>query len=332
VHGTFTVTQFMYGDVTGNGSVSPYDATWVLDCVATELVGGTSVFPVETITPPWSTVPLTPEEAREVADVDDDGAITANDAVVILRYVVGLVPDLPLPVVPPSPSATLTTAALDITQTSERPGALITVSLDASAMPDVHAGELVLEFDAALLRPVGVSLGGDGASQPLLTRRVGDGRIAVAFASVRPVASGSALDVTFQVSRAISAPTDGAIRATHLRLNRSLIATTFAYAFHVEPFQTRLMTNYPNPFNPETWIPFELSQDADVSVRIYGLDGSIVRTLDLGYQPMGEYRARESAAYWDGRNDVGERVASGVYVYELRAGDQRDVKRMVISK
>ncbi|MAF09382.1 hypothetical protein CMK11_02935 [Candidatus Poribacteria bacterium] len=92
------------------------------------------------------------------------------------------------------------------------------------------------------------------------------------------------------------------------------------------------MANYPNPFNPETWIPFELSRDADVTVRIYGLDGKVVQKLDLGYQPMGEYRARGRAAYWDGRNEIGERVASGVYVYELLAGEERAVRRMVISK
>ena len=108
--------------------------------------------------------------------------------------------------------------------------------------------------------------------------------------------------------------------------------TDFSHTVRIEPFVTRLMANYPNPFNPETWIPFELSQDADVTVHIYGLDGGIVRTLDLGHHMQGEYRARESAAYWDGRNQMGERVASGVYVYELLAGDHRAVRRMVIGK
>jgi hypothetical protein len=98
------------------------------------------------------------------------------------------------------------------------------------------------------------------------------------------------------------------------------------------PSATRLLPNYPNPFNPETWIPFELGDDADVTVRVYGLDAAIVRTLDLGHRAAGMHSSRDGAAYWDGRNETGERVATGVYVYELRAGNQRALRRMVISK
>jgi|SaaInl4_135m_RNA_FD_contig_61_275129_length_3284_multi_5_in_0_out_0_1 hypothetical protein len=98
------------------------------------------------------------------------------------------------------------------------------------------------------------------------------------------------------------------------------------------PTTTRLMPNYPNPFNPETWIPFELSDAAEVTVRIYGQDGSVVRTLDLGYRAEGYYTGGGEAAYWNGRNESGEQVASGVYLYELRAGDYHAMRRMVIMK
>ena len=94
----------------------------------------------------------------------------------------------------------------------------------------------------------------------------------------------------------------------------------------------RLLPNYPNPFNPETWIPFELAADARVTIGIYDLLGGRVRTLDVGARPMGEHRSRDKAAYWDGRNARGERVASGVHVYELTAGDTRAVRRMVVRK
>ena len=333
VAGTFTVTQFMYGDVTGNGAVSPYDATWILDCVATELVGGTSVFPVEDAAPPWSPVPLTPAEAREVADVDDDGLITANDAVAILQYVVGLVVELPLPAVPPAPTArALTAAAFDVVQTSARPGARITVSLDASAMSDVRAGELVLDYDAAVLRPADVAFRGADAGV-LLSHREGDGRLAAAFASGRAIeGAGAVLEVTFEATRNVSRPIESAIRASHLRLNGAKVETGFAHTFRVEPFQTRLMANYPNPFNPETWIPFELAEAADVTIRVYGVDGRLVRTLELGRRDVGEYAGRDEAAYWDGANASGEAVASGVYIYELTAGDYHAVRRMVVRK
>ncbi len=100
----------------------------------------------------------------------------------------------------------------------------------------------------------------------------------------------------------------------------------------VAPTATRLMPNYPNPFNPETWIPFELSDAAEVTVRVYGQDGSVIRTLDLGYRAEGYYTTGGDAAYWDGRNESGEQVASGVYLYELQAGDYRAMRRMVIMK
>ncbi|MBT5709977.1 hypothetical protein HOI71_02955, partial [Candidatus Poribacteria bacterium] len=97
-------------------------------------------------------------------------------------------------------------------------------------------------------------------------------------------------------------------------------------------FATDLLPNYPNPFNPETWIPFTLSADSAVTVRIYGVDGAPIRVLDLGFVESGDHRRREAAAYWDGRNDLGERVASGVYFYELEAGDYREMRRLVVLK
>ena len=95
---------------------------------------------------------------------------------------------------------------------------------------------------------------------------------------------------------------------------------------------TALLPNYPNPFNPETWIPYQLSKPADVAVSIYAIDGRLVRRLDLGQMPSGVYRSRARAAYWDGRNATGEPVASGIYFYTLQAGDFISTRKMVIRK
>ena len=98
------------------------------------------------------------------------------------------------------------------------------------------------------------------------------------------------------------------------------------------PKETALLANYPNPFNPETWIPYRLAELTDVTVRIYAVDGSLVRTLALGHQAAGIYQSRSRAAYWDGKNEVGEPVASGVYFYTLTADDFTATRKMLIRK
>ena len=92
------------------------------------------------------------------------------------------------------------------------------------------------------------------------------------------------------------------------------------------------MANYPNPFNPETWIPYQLATAGDVQIRIYATNGILIRTLDIGYQPAGIYHQQSRAAYWDGKNEVGESVASGVYFYTLTAGNFTRTRKMLITK
>ena len=98
------------------------------------------------------------------------------------------------------------------------------------------------------------------------------------------------------------------------------------------PEETALFPNYPNPFNPETWIPYQLSEAAAVSITIYDVAGNVVRSLDLGDQAAGYYRSRSQAAYWDGRNNLNERVASGIYFYQIQAGEFSATRRMLILK
>ena len=98
------------------------------------------------------------------------------------------------------------------------------------------------------------------------------------------------------------------------------------------PEETALLPNYPNPFNPETWIPYQLSEAADVTLRIYAVNGKLVRTLALGQTPAGIYQSRSRAAYWDGKNDVGESVASSIYFYTLTAGEFTATRKLLIRK
>ena len=98
------------------------------------------------------------------------------------------------------------------------------------------------------------------------------------------------------------------------------------------PTEMELLHNYPNPFNPETWIPYRLAEDANVTLTIYDSSGQVVRTLDVGHRIASAYENRSKAIRWDGRNGLGERVASGIYFYTLTAGDFSATRRMVILK
>lgn len=100
----------------------------------------------------------------------------------------------------------------------------------------------------------------------------------------------------------------------------------------VMPKETLLLSNYPNPFNPETWIPFQLAETADVAISIHTADGKLVRLLKLGYLPTGKYFSKSRAVYWNGRNDAGESVGSGVYFYTLIADKYSATNRMLILK
>ena len=98
------------------------------------------------------------------------------------------------------------------------------------------------------------------------------------------------------------------------------------------PKKTMLLANYPNPFNPETWIPYHLAEPADVTLTIYAANGAVVRTLALGHQAAGIYKGRGRAAYWDGKNEIGESAASGIYFYTFTAGDFTATRKMLLMK
>jgi len=98
------------------------------------------------------------------------------------------------------------------------------------------------------------------------------------------------------------------------------------------PNKTLLLTAYPNPANPEVWIPYQLAEDTDVMVRIYSASGQLVRTLELGHKSAGIYASSSKSAYWDGRNEAGESVKSGVYFYSIQAGRFTDMRKVVILK
>ena len=122
------------------------------------------------------------------------------------------------------------------------------------------------------------------------------------------------------------AESDGsALYLRSIALLESVLATK-------RPDKTHLLPNYPNPFNPETWIPYHLANPSEVQITIYDTRGTVVRHLDLGHQQEGYYTSRSRAAYWDGCNDIGEKVSSGIYFYQLQADNISLLRKMLILK
>ncbi len=126
-----------------------------------------------------------------------------------------------------------------------------------------------------------------------------------------------------------SVATDPTFQRGVLVLEQLLSALTFNLWM---PTETVLLPNYPNPFNPETWIPYHLAKSAAVTITICAANGNVVRTLALGHQSAGLYQHRSRAAYWDGRNELGEPVASGIYFYTLTVGNFTSTRKMLIRK
>ena len=144
---------------------------------------------------------------------------------------------------------------------------------------------------------------------------------------IRGVAAGllTAAEVEQWLMQAQEVNDEGPVFQRGIALLESLLAV-------LTPKETVLLPNYPNPFNPETWIPYQLAAAADATIRIYAASGELVRTLVLGHQSAGVYQSRSQAAYWDGKNELGEPVASGMYFYTLSAGRFTATRRLVIRK
>ena len=155
------------------------------------------------------------------------------------------------------------------------------------------------------------------------------GRYAVAFADLNRqgvVEVGDRLEIRIDgIDGGIRyVVTDGDLRRAFARIDIDPSALL--------PKQIILLQNYPNPFNPETWMPYQLIDATEVGITIYDIRGMVVRRLDLGHKPSGYYYNRGRAAYWDGRSTSGESVSSGIYFYQLTAGEFTSTRRMVIVK
>ena len=229
------------------------------------------------------------------------------------------------------------------TLTAPKVGEQLTVTVAIMGGKAVAGYQVSIAFDPAVLAYASATDVGYFPSGAYTVPLQGDGNITFVAAALEGTAtetSGPLATLTFDVLH------PNAFRS--LQLTDVLLANADATAQAVrwtdahgtwnDPFnaappeQTVMLPNYPNPFNPETWIPYQLAVPAEVTLMIYSADGKLVRTLVLGHQAAGVYQAKDRAAYWDGRNTQGESVASGLYLYTFRAGDFSATGKMLILK
>ena len=207
--------------------------------------------------------------------------------------------------------------------------------LDPVASVDVNSDGIVNILDLVLIsanfgkagqNPADVN--GDGVVNIVdLVKVAGEMGAGAAAPSAHPHALEilTAADVRQWLTQAQHLDLTGATSRRGILLLEQLVAA-------LVPKETSLLPNYPNPFNPETWIPYQLSEPAEVTLHIYSVNGTLIRMLALGHQPAGMYHNKNRAAYWDGKNEIGEVVASGLYFYTLSAGDFTLTRKMLIRK
>ena len=222
----------------------------------------------------------------------------------------------------------------------------LTVSIHTSAVDDLYGYHFLIQYDPAVLEPLTAFPSAvlntalyqsywhvyqHGTQLELTqTRRGTPGSAAV---------EGPLATLVFHVKKTELPTSQFPIQLVGLQMADSLaraipvnVVDEQVSMTELFPDQPMLLQNYPNPFNPETWIPYQLSADSAVTISIYGTDGEGVRRFNLGYQHVGTYATPGKAVYWDGQDMNGETVASGLYFYQIRAGDYTQVRRMVILK
>jgi predicted outer membrane repeat protein len=273
-------------------------------------------------------------------DVSGNGTVSAYDAALILKYVVGLLDEFPVDLMASpidSPPRDYTVSA---PKQSAKSGDKILIPISIDDATGLLAGGISLKYDPTVLKAV------DFTAPSLLNGFYWkaninlNGEIRFAFASTEPAqGSGSLLMVEFEVMPNTEGQTTPLI-FDGINLSNSLTIKRIDGAVTILPAKTALLPNFPNPFNPDTWIPYKLAQSANVAIQIYDVKGRLIRTLDLGVQSPGVYITKQTAAYWNGRDDAGEKVASGVYFYILQveysnkdgASKFRAIRKMAIMK
>jgi subtilisin family serine protease len=305
------------GDVNGNGDISSLDASMILQST----VKGNGVFPINdaatSLSELFGSLGHHIDVMTALADLSGNGEISVMDAALALQIAVGLEE------VSAAPSLGVGSRTCSL-RVSNYESQNLEVSIDLDDVRDLYAAEIVLNYDPKALTVADVSTTSATADWiSANSAEAGHLRISLAGA-YQPVADGSLVTIAFDgLQDAI-----GKLDIVDIKLNDGILNAKIENL----PKAFAVFQNYPNPFNPETWIPYQLSKPTDVSITIYNVSGQLVKRLDLGSKTPGHYTDKSKAAYWDGTNEAGERVSSGIYFYQLQAGQDASVRKMIVVK
>ena len=280
---------------------------------------------------PQLCVLLTGGPCGVTGDVSGNGIVTAYDASLIMQYVVGWIDTFPAAeMVSPVSVSKRDHYVVSIPHLASAPRSRVTLPILVDDASGITVGGISLRYDAQFLKAIKVT-SADLLSDCYRMERIDEGEIRIAFVSAAPLnGSGELLYVEFEIVTSTPDFTDIALE--EVSLGENIHVAKIDGSIEVLPTKTVLLANYPNPFNPETWIPYRLAEDATIKVSIYDAKGRTVRVIDLGHQPAGSYLHKDRAVYWNGRNNSGEKVASGIYYYQLQSGHFSAIRKLVVLK
>jgi hypothetical protein len=257
--------------------------------------------------------------------MNGDGMVRSNDAILILREAAGLA----APGVNALPIANRK-ATVTLPESHGVAGERLTIPLKVDNDDLLAGGDICITYDDTVLRALDVE-----SNLMLVSNIKESGRVYISFAGVQGLREDTLADIQFDILRdsvsSLAFDTVELYQPDALPLASGRLNGRFS-SWAIPPEHSDLMQNFPNPFNPETWIPYQLREGGEVTVRIHSITGELIRELKLGCKSAGLYVTQDRAAYWDDKSDTGELVSSGVYFYTIQAGSFSSTRKMTVMR
>jgi hypothetical protein len=305
------------GDVNGSGTVTNYDAELMLDSI----VNGTNTLPIYN-----SAMEVNRWLAKheysfnaviDIADIDRDGLLTSYDASLIMQKALKLTPE--------NISDNQKMIRMATLKVNRREHQELDMAVALNNVYGVYSADITIAYNPQELAVKSISKSSE-ASQWLFAQAITEpGKLKISMAGIsQPVNGNNLVNICFNslIGEIKDMPTIASIQ---------LNGQKFGVVIEDIPKQTLLLQNYPNPCKDETWIPYQISSESMVSINIYDQSGNLVRRVYSGEKSPGIYMDTERSAHWDCRNELGEKVSSGIYFYVFQAGNYSSIKKLVVS-